>query len=54
MKENEINMYKFSKSTSYDLYENGATVIGDYQEIQFIDKGLKAITTVYHQQMYRH
>ena len=37
MKKNESNICKFSKSTNYDLYENGATVIGDYQDTQVSD-----------------
>ena len=37
MEKNGRNICKLDKSTSYDLYENGATVIGDYQDIQFSD-----------------
>ena len=37
MKKNESNICKFSKSTSYDLYENEMTVTGYDQLIQFSD-----------------
>lgn len=47
------NRCKLNKSTSYDLYENETTIQGTIDMFKLVICTL-AITTVYHQQMYRH